>query len=235
MRAVSKRIIVVDDVNTFIEHNKTLLSRQEFELHTVTSGHEALFRGRNDRPDLMILHLYMPDINGDAVCRELKNDSMLEPIPILIITAEGDEEHCQLAVAAGCDGCISKPIQRENLVPAVEKCLGIPPRRHARVGTSIPCSITDEDGKREGTILNLTPEGFLIKAEPAPWAGDIVKVDLPPDVVGKAVSLQVAVRWTSEPGGIYISGAGCEFLDVPPEFHKWIKDKIVSLPKKVDE
>jgi len=235
MRTVSKRMIIVDDVNTFIQHNQTLLSRKTFELLTVTSGHEALFRARNDHPDLMILHLYMPDINGDAVCRELKSDSTTKHIPILIITAQGDEEHCKLAADAKCDGCIAKPIQKEDLVTAAEKHLGIPPRKHHRVRTLIPCSITDEDGKREGTILNLTPEGVLIKTEPAPWLGDIIKVDLSHDVMGKAVSLQMAVRWTNEAGGLCTSGAGCEFIAAPPEVLEWIKDATASLPEEVDE
>ena len=229
MRTISKRIIIVDDINSFVQHEKTLLSRQEFELLTVSSGHEALFRARNDHPDLMILHLYMPDMNGDAVCRELKSDSASEQIPILIITAKGDEEHCQLAVAAGCDGCISKPLHSESIVPAVEKHLGIPPRRHQRVGTSIPCSVTDDDGKREGVILNLTPEGALIKIAPSLWSGDIVKMDLSPDVAGKEMSLQMAVRWTNEGRGTSTSGAGCEFLGVPSEVLEWFMGHLSSL------
>jgi CheY-like chemotaxis protein len=228
MRTVSKRIIIVDDVDMFIQKGKSLLNREDFDILTVTSGHEALFRSREYRPDLVILHLYMPDMNGDAVCREIKNDPMTEQIPVLIITAKGDDEHRQSAKEAGCDGCIAKPIQPEEIIPAVEKHLGVPPRRYRRSKVSIQCRLTDEDGERGGVILNITPEGAFIKTDPAPWAGDIVKVGIYTDDADGSIPLQAAVRWSREGGGAYPGGAGCEFLGAPPEAVQWLRDLIAS-------
>jgi len=233
MRTVKKRIIIVQDVNEFIGRKKTLLSRKDFDLLTVTSGHEALFRGRNDNPDLLILNFYMPDLNGYNVCRELKSDSSTEHIPILIIAAHGDEDEDpgDLTKAAGCDGCIKKPIQYDDIIPAVEELLGIPPRRHLRAGTSLPCKITDEDGLRDCTILNMTPEGVFVETKPAPWPGDIVQVELPLDATGTPMTLQMAVRWSRDSSEAGPPGAGCEFLGAPPEVVQWFKDHHASSPE----
>jgi CheY-like chemotaxis protein len=228
MRTVSKRIIMVDEINEFIQRETSLLSREEFNLLTVRSGEEALFRAQNDKPDLLILNFYMPDLNGYQVCRKLKDDSNTEHIPVLIIAATGEEDDnnpVYLSEAAGCNGCIEKPIQYVDIVPLVEECLGVPPRRHTRTEVSLPCTITDEDGRRDAAIGNLTPAGFFVVVEPAPWPGDIVKVDLTPDGAVSAVSFQAAVRWSRGDYETGPMGAGCEFLGAPAELVKWLEDR----------
>ena len=225
MRTISKRIITVDDINEFIQREETLLRREDLNLVIVKSGEEALFRARNDIPDLLILNFYMPDLNGYQVCRKLKADSATEHIPVLIIATPADEDNDpgNLIEAAGCDGCIEKPIQHDDIVPLIVELIGVPPRRHLRAGTSLPCSITDEDGKRDGTILNLTPEGVFVETTPAPWPGDIVKVELSLDGTVSPVRFQMAVRWSRDTDEIGPCGAGCEFLGAPEELLQWLE------------
>ena len=227
MRTVSKRIIIVEDVYEFMQREPTLLNRQEFNVLTVRSGDEALFRARNDKPDLVILNFFMPDLNGYDVCQKLKRDAITEHIPILIISAHGDEDEDPNRVTeeAGCDGCIEKPILYENIVPAVEKLLGIPPRRHTRLRTSLSGRIEDEDGLREAVILNLTPGGVYMETNPNPWPGDIVMVTFSPENTDAPLTFQMAVRWTGESGANEPGGAGCEFLGEPSEVVRWYQDQ----------
>ncbi|MDF1527157.1 MAG: response regulator [bacterium] len=223
MRTISRRIITVDDINEFIQREETLLRREDLNFVIVKSGEEALFRARNDLPDLLILNFYMPDVNGYQVCRKLKADSATEHIPILILTTPVDEDNDPgiLTEAAGCNGCIEKPIQQDDMVPLIVELIGVPPRRHLRTGTSLPCSITDEDGKRDGTILNLTPNGLCLETAPAPWPGDIVKGELSLD--GTPATFQMAVRWSRESEDTGPGRAGCEFLGAPPEVLEWLE------------
>lgn len=225
MRTVSKRIITVDDINEFIQREESLLRREDLNLVTVTSGQEALFRAQNDNPDLVILNFYMPDLNGYQVCRELKGDSSTEHIPVLVIAAPSGEDHDpgNVTEAAGCDGFIEKPIQYDDIVPLIVELVGIPPRRHMRKPASLPCSVTDEDGMRDATIMNLTPNGLCLEAEPAPWAGDIVKVDM--SLEGASLTFQMAVRWSTETGEGGPGRAGSEFLDAPAELIEWLEGK----------
>lgn len=227
MRTVSKRIIVVEDVNEFMQREQSLLNRQELNVLTVRSGDEALFRARNDKPDLVILNFFMPNLNGYAVCQKLKSDPGTEDIPILIISAHADEDEdpCMITEEAGCDGCIEKPILYENIVPAVEKLLEIPPRRHIRLRTSLSGRIEDEDGLREAAILNLTPGGVYMETNPTPWPGDIIMVTFSPEDADKLLTFQMAVRWSSESGANEPGGAGCEFLGEPSEVVRWYQDQ----------
>jgi len=223
MRIMTKRIITVDDIYEFIQREETLLRREDLSLVVVTSGEEALFRAQNDIPDLLIMNFYMPDLNGYQVCHKLKAASETEHIPILIIATPADEDNDPgyLTEAAGCNGCIEKPIQQDDIVPLLVKLLGVPTRKHFRADVSFSCSITDEDGKRDATIVNLTPNGLCLEAESAPWAGDIVTADM--TLEGASLTFQIAVRWSTETGEGGPGRAGSEFLGAPAELLEWLE------------
>ena len=235
MRRVMKKLLIVDDVQLFTQLQKTLLNRQDFTLFTARSGHEALYRAREDKPDLILLDLYMPDINGYDVCRELKNDPETEHIPIMIITTDDADEFREMCHEAGCDGYLTKPIRKDTLIPAIENHLQIPPRRHDRIRTQIPCTIEDEDGPREGVIRTLTPNGAFIEADPPPVAGDIIKVEFVMDDEGTSMTLQAAVRWVRDGGESEPDGGGCEFIGLQNEDIILIKNYLVPRSEDVED
>ena len=217
MRRVTKKILIVEDVQMFVQLQKTLLNRQDFTLLTARSGQGALDAARQEKPDLILLDLYMPDMNGYDVCRELKSDPATEHIPILIITADDAEEFREMCIEAGCDGHLTKPIRKDTLIPAIEDHLKIPPRRHSRVMIRIPCTVTDEDGEKEGIIHTLTPKGAFIETVPSCVPGDIVNIEFTLDDTGAKLSLQAAVRWARKMDDSHPDGSGCEFMDIGPE------------------
>jgi len=235
MRTVRKKILIVDDVLIFIQLQKTLLSRKDFTLFTAESGREALHKAQVEKPDLILLNLYMPDMNGYTVCRELKKDTATDHIPILIITADDAAELKELCIEAGCDGHLIKPLRKDSLVSAVEIHLQIPPRRHKRVRTRIPCTITDEDGEREGVIHTLSPNGAFIETDPPPLPGDILKVDFVLIDTGHKLSLQAAVRWARDMGDSDPGGGGCEFMGVPPEDFESIRSFLAARPNDIED
>ena len=235
MRTVRKKILIVDDVQTFIQLQKTLLNRQDFTLLTVRSGREAIHKAREESPDLILVDLYMPDMNGDAVCRELKNDSATKEIPILIITTDDADEFREMCIEAGCDGHITKPLRKDTFIPAVEIHLKIPPRRHRRLGTLIPCTVTDEDGEREGMIHNLSSNGAFIETVPQPIAGDILEIAFTLEDTAAKVSLQAAVRWARNGGDGRPTGGGCEFLNAQREDFEFIRSYLASWLEDVED
>ena len=235
IRTVRKKILIVDDVQMFVQLQKTLLNRQDFELLTARSGREALDKAREENPDLILLDLYMPDINGDIVCKELKSDPMTKEIPILIITTDDAAEYRELCIEAGCDGYLTKPLRKDTLIPAIENHLQMPPRRHKRIRTQIPCTVTDEDGKREGIIHALSPNGAFIETDPPLLPGDILNVDFTLDDTGAKVSLQTSVRWARNIGDSHPNGAGCEFLDVQREDLESIRSYLASRSEDIED
>jgi CheY-like chemotaxis protein/Tfp pilus assembly protein PilZ len=230
-----KKILIVDDVQMFVQLQKTLLSRKDFILTTARSGQEALDAARAEKPDLILLDLYMPDMNGDVVCRQLKDDPDTKNIPVLIITTDDADELRELCVRSGCDGYLTKPIRKDTLIPAIENHLQIPPRRHKRVRTKIPCSVNDENGSKEGIIHTLSPNGAFIETAPPHSQGDMLKVEFNLDDEDVAVSVSAAVRWSRNMGDSHPDGAGCEFLDMGRKDHDRIRNYLASRSDDVEE
>jgi CheY-like chemotaxis protein len=106
----SRSILVVDDVPGNLTLVRVVLSKQGFEVHTATTGEEALEMVRQIHPCLILADILLPGMNGLEMTRRLKADPEIMDIVVVAVTAfamKGDE---QKALDAGCDGYITKPI-----------------------------------------------------------------------------------------------------------------------------
>lgn len=116
---MKKKILIADDSKTFVLFEELLLSNLPCSIIKTYNGLEALQKIKSELPDLILLDIHMPQMNGIEVCRLLRNDNITKKIPIIIITAHADEiETCQ---KAGCDEVITKPIERKKLISIVKK------------------------------------------------------------------------------------------------------------------
>ncbi len=113
------RILLVDDEEFNLELLKGFLNRQDYELITAMDGQTALETVDNMPPDLILLDVMMPEIDGLEVCRRLKASSKHSSIPIIIITALDDTEHHVEAIEAGADDFIPKPVNESVLMARV--------------------------------------------------------------------------------------------------------------------
>jgi len=211
---VNKRILLVDDVTLFLQLGKTMLARRNMEVDTATSGTEALEKTVLNPPDLIFLDLYMPDMNGDEVCRRLKRDSRTAGIPVIILTSEGDEEIMSSCFAAGCDDYITKPIRMEVLQNVLERHLEERARRHLRAAVNIPCRLLREEERREATMLSLSPFGAFLRMTPLPLPETVYTLafDLPGDV--ESVEVDAFPRWTRKLSENSPEGSGFEFQNL---------------------
>ncbi|MDT3671064.1 MAG: response regulator [Aromatoleum sp.] len=117
------RILIAEDHPPSLELMRYLLGAHGYATRSATNGREAIDLARQERPDLVICDLQMPDVDGFAVVRELKQDRDLRSVPLLAVTAFsmlGDRED---VLRAGFDGYFSKPIEPENFVAAIEQFL----------------------------------------------------------------------------------------------------------------
>jgi len=117
------RILIAEDHPPSLELMRYLLGAHGYATLSASNGREALDLARQERPDLIICDLQMPDVDGYGVVRELKQDDDLRGIPLLAVTAFsmlGDRED---ALRAGFDGYFSKPIEPENFVADIEQFL----------------------------------------------------------------------------------------------------------------
>ena len=119
-----KKILIVDDEADIIEILQFVLESQGYECITAFDGEEGLKLAREASPDLIILDVMMPKINGYKISRLLKYDNKYKDIPILMITARSQEEDKIIGEETGADEYITKPFKVEYVVEKVKEYLG---------------------------------------------------------------------------------------------------------------
>ncbi|NLE28257.1 MAG: response regulator transcription factor [Phycisphaerae bacterium] len=116
-------ILVVDDEEDILELVKYNLAREGYQVHLAATGEEGISSVRSQLPDLVILDLMLPGIDGLEVCRQLRNDSRTSHLPIIMLTAKGDEADMVTGLELGADDYIAKPFSPRVLVARVKTVL----------------------------------------------------------------------------------------------------------------
>ncbi len=120
---VAPRILIVDDEIHILELVEFNLEKQGFKTLTAQSGEEALKIARKEKPDAVVLDLMLPGIDGLEVCRILKSDQESSDMPIILLTAKGEEEDVVRGLETGADDYITKPFSPRVLVARVKSVL----------------------------------------------------------------------------------------------------------------
>jgi len=118
-----KRILLVDDEPALVELIKIRLEANGYEILTAGDGQQALDTARKEMPDLIILDLMLPKIDGYKVCRMLKFDEKYKKIPVLMFTARAQESDKKLGEEVGADGYIVKPFEPSALLSKIKEFL----------------------------------------------------------------------------------------------------------------
>src|ERR1700719_3807867 len=119
------RILVVDDNEANLDIAKMRLESQGYEVVTAVDGEAALERGREVAPDLLLLDIMMPKLDGIEVTRRLKSDPTLPFVPIILVTAKADAKDVVAGLDAGGDDYLTKPFDHASLVARVRSMLRI--------------------------------------------------------------------------------------------------------------
>jgi class 3 adenylate cyclase/CheY-like chemotaxis protein len=119
------RILIVDDNETNRDILVTRLSLHGYELIQAANGEEALASTRENFPDLILLDIMMPKVDGVEVCRQIKGDPTFPFTPIILVTAKADSKDVVAGLEAGADEYLTKPIDQLALVARVKSVLRI--------------------------------------------------------------------------------------------------------------
>lgn len=120
-----KKILVVDDEMELVNALEIRLRNEGFEVKTAEDGEDGLKMAREEKPDLLILDLMLPKLDGYKVCRLLKFDQRYKDIPVIMLTARAEEQARSLGMEMGADAYITKPFEWDELL---EKISGFLPR-----------------------------------------------------------------------------------------------------------
>jgi len=119
-----KRILIVDDEPDLLEMVQINLEMEGYECIVAYDGFRALDRARKEKPDLIILDVMLPGLNGYKVCRLLKFDEKYKRIPIIMLTAEAQQADRLMGEATGADYYMTKPFSADKLLAKVKELLG---------------------------------------------------------------------------------------------------------------
>ena len=117
-------VLVVEDQAPFREFLQITLSRMGLEVVTALTGKVALSRAKEHRPDLVLLDVMLPDIDGYEVCNELRDLPETSLTPIIFISAVSSDKHVQRAMAAGATDYLVKPLNTEDVREIVARYFG---------------------------------------------------------------------------------------------------------------
>ena len=161
----SDTILAVDDEVHILELISFNLKAAGYHVVTALTGEEALKRCEVERPSLVLLDIMLPGIDGLEVCRRLKGDRMTSNIPIIMLTARGDEVDKILGLELGADDYITKPFSVRELAARVKSLLrSVAPQQESEPQTlrsgDIMIDITNYEAFKGGEKLSLTLKEF---------------------------------------------------------------------------
>lgn len=147
-------ILIIDDEEDVLELVRYNLDKNGYRTETATAGEEALLRARSKLPDLIILDLMLPGIDGLEVCKRLKRDTKTQHIPVIMLTAKGEEADIVAGLELGADDYVTKPFSPKVLIARVRRILQ---RTIARDLENAPVKIHDltiDPSRREVLVKN---------------------------------------------------------------------------------
>ena len=118
-----KRILIVDDEPDLVETLSFRLEASGYEVIKADDGQKGLDKARSEKPDLIILDLMLPKLDGYKVCRMLKFDEAYKNIPIILFTARAQEQDKKIGQDVGADGYITKPFEPQVLLAKIQELI----------------------------------------------------------------------------------------------------------------
>lgn len=149
-----ENILIVDDEEDVLELVRYNLAKEGYLTETATSGEEALAKSRAKLPSLVILDRMLPGIDGLQVCKKLKSDVKTQNIPVIMLTAKGEEADIVSGLEIGADDYVTKPFSPKVLIARVRRILQRNVSRELEKAALTIYEITINPSRREVLIKN---------------------------------------------------------------------------------
>jgi two-component system phosphate regulon response regulator PhoB len=145
-------ILIVDDERDLLSVLEFNLKQAGFETLLATSGAEALAQLRRRLPDLVLLDLMLPDLSGTEVCRAIKNDPRTRHVPVMMLTAKGEEVDKVVGFELGAEDYVTKPFSVRELVLRVKALLRRAAPGAGAASGAVPAGAAERDPEPVGSI-----------------------------------------------------------------------------------
>ena len=119
-----KKILLVDDSNTILMMERMILTKGPYDLVTASDGEEAVEKALSERPDLILMDVVMPKMNGFDACRRIRGEESIGSTPIIMVTTRGEVQNVETGFESGCNDYVTKPINGAELMSKLKTLLG---------------------------------------------------------------------------------------------------------------
>ncbi len=119
----NKKILIVDDSNTILLMVQMILRREGYELVTARDGADGVEKVRSHRPDLVLMDVMMPVMNGFEALQAIRSDSEVSATPVIMVTTRSEAENVESGYLSGCSDYVTKPINGAELLAKVRNLI----------------------------------------------------------------------------------------------------------------
>jgi two-component system alkaline phosphatase synthesis response regulator PhoP len=156
--ATREKIVVIEDEADILEVLHYYLKREGYLVVSSRDGEDGLDKVRRENPDLVLIDLMLPGLDGLEVCKRLQSDPVTSAIPLIMVTAKGEESDVVLGLQLGADDYVTKPFSPKELIARVKAVLRRGPPRETSSG--------NERIVRGGLVVDLAKHQVTVEGEP---------------------------------------------------------------------
>ena len=120
----TKKILLVDDSNLILMMERMILNKGPYVMVTASNGEEAVAKAAAEKPDLILMDVVMPKMDGFEAVRCIRASAVTSAIPIIMVTTRGEEGNVETGYSVGCTDYVTKPIDGTELLSKLRSCLG---------------------------------------------------------------------------------------------------------------
>jgi DNA-binding response OmpR family regulator len=120
----SRKILLVDDSETVLQMEQMILAKCSYELILARDGEEGIAKALTTQPDLILMDVVMPKMNGFEAVKQLRENAQTRSVPIVMVTSKAEAESMETGYQTGCSDYVIKPIDHLELVTKVKNLLG---------------------------------------------------------------------------------------------------------------
>ena len=121
---IRKKILLVDDSNTILMMERMILTKGPYELITAANGEEAITKALTEKPNLILMDIVMPKMNGFDTVRRIREEEAISGTPIIMVTTRGEVQNVEAGFDSGCNDYVTKPINGTELMAKLRSYLG---------------------------------------------------------------------------------------------------------------
>jgi CheY-like chemotaxis protein len=223
------KILLVDDMRNFLDLEVSFLRRAESKIIMAKDGAEALKLAKIERPDIILLDLEMPKMNGIECCRILKSDPVLKKIPVVMVTSTEKKAE---SMKAGCDDFVRKPINESAFLEEIKKFVSMKVRKEDRYDISIEVQYTYKEKTVSAFSKDVSCSGLSIITKDIIPLNTLLSLNLLLSFDGKVEShpckAKVIRMFKEETGDHVVNGLGLELVEAASKTLSAIKTFIAT-------